>query len=120
MASRIRKLLTTENSKNSFNKKITVLDSKVEHPDLLQQIPKVDAIISEPIGVFLVHERMIESFLYARDHFLKPGGTLLPNAGTLYLAPVTLSHSNSSFLILIYGPKQIKKSDFGNRLISMA
>ena len=49
---------------------------------------KVDAIISEPIGVLIVHERMMESFLYARDHFLKPNGILMPNAGSIYLAPV--------------------------------
>lgn len=46
-------------------------------------------ILSEPIGVLLVHERMLESFIYARDTFLKPGGKLLPDAGTIYLSPFT-------------------------------
>lgn len=31
----------------------------------------------------LVHERMCESFLEARDRFLKPGGALFPRTGTL-------------------------------------
>jgi histone-arginine methyltransferase CARM1 len=52
----------------------------------------VDTIVSEPIGVLLVHERMIESFLYARDHFLTPGGRLIPNAGNIFVAPFTDSH----------------------------
>ena len=31
---------------------------------------------------------MCESFLDARDRFLKPGGTVLPSAGTICLAPI--------------------------------
>ena len=48
----------------------------------------VDTLISEPIGVLLVHERMIESYLVARDRFLKPGGAMVPSTGTIYVAPV--------------------------------
>ena len=37
--------------------------------------------------------RMIESYLCARDRFLKPGGKMFPNAGTLCpLADVTFLH----------------------------
>ncbi len=35
---------------------------------------QVDVLVSEPMGTLLVNERMIESYLYARDKFLKPGG----------------------------------------------
>ena len=52
------------------------------------EIPKVDTLISEPIGVLLVHERMIESYLHARDNFLKPNGNMIPSSGTIFLAPV--------------------------------
>jgi len=31
----------------------------------------------------------VESFLLARDLFLKPDGHLLPNAGTLFFCPFT-------------------------------
>ncbi|CAK0895976.1 unnamed protein product, partial [Prorocentrum cordatum] len=34
---------------------------------------KVDVLVSEPIGTFLFNERMIETYLCARDRFLKPG-----------------------------------------------
>lgn len=50
--------------------KIRVQNTKVE--DYVG--PKVDTLISEPIGVLLVHERMCESYIEARDKFLKPGG----------------------------------------------
>jgi histone-arginine methyltransferase CARM1 len=58
----------------------------------LGSISRVDTLISEPIGVFLVHERMIESYLYARDHFLKPisqGGKMYPSHGSIFVAPFT-------------------------------
>ena len=29
--------------------------------------------MSEPMGTLLVNERMLETYLYARDHYLKPG-----------------------------------------------
>eukprot|EP00441_Pelagodinium_beii_P040205 CAMPEP_0197632300 /NCGR_PEP_ID=MMETSP1338-20131121/9116_1 /TAXON_ID=43686 ORGANISM="Pelagodinium beii, Strain RCC1491" /NCGR_SAMPLE_ID=MMETSP1338 /ASSEMBLY_ACC=CAM_ASM_000754 /LENGTH=526 /DNA_ID=CAMNT_0043203859 /DNA_START=51 /DNA_END=1631 /DNA_ORIENTATION=+ len=48
---------------------------------------KVDVLVSEPIGTFLFNERMIESYLVARDRFLKPGGKMYPNAGTICIAP---------------------------------
>jgi len=48
---------------------------------------KVDVLVSEPIGTFLFNERMIESYLCARDRFLKPGGKMFPNVGNLCIAP---------------------------------
>ncbi|CAG8660727.1 22701_t:CDS:2 [Cetraspora pellucida] len=93
MAEKMRKLVEAANAaesealaKNAFLKdKIEVIQAKIEDPDL--PIPKVDTIISEPIGVLLIHERMLESYLYARDTYLKPGGTLFPSTGSIFLAP---------------------------------
>mmetsp|Transcript_1170 Transcript_1170/g.3380 ORF Transcript_1170/g.3380 Transcript_1170/m.3380 type:complete len:601 (-) Transcript_1170:179-1981(-) len=48
---------------------------------------KVDILVSEPIGTFLFNERMIETYLCARDRFLKPGGKMFPNVGHLCIAP---------------------------------
>jgi histone-arginine methyltransferase CARM1 len=31
----------------------------------------------------------LESYIYARDNYLKPGGALLPSKGNIYLAPFT-------------------------------
>jgi hypothetical protein len=35
--------------------------AKIEEPNL--PIPKVDTIVSEPIGVLLIHERMVRKIL---------------------------------------------------------
>ncbi|KAJ1793967.1 hypothetical protein LPJ59_004636 [Coemansia sp. RSA 2399] len=69
--------------------RITVVNEKIEEPRLLTEVPKVDVIISEPIGVLLVHERMLESFIYARDKFLRPGGAMMPSSGIIHLAPLS-------------------------------
>lgn len=67
------------------SEKFTHTDSptaKIEDAATSHSIPKkVDTIVSEPIGVLLVHERMIESFIEARDKFLKPGGSMFPSSG---------------------------------------
>jgi histone-arginine methyltransferase CARM1 len=48
----------------------------------------VDVLVSEPMGTMLFNERMIESFLIARDVFLKPkGGQMFPRAARLHCAP---------------------------------
>lgn len=62
---------------------ITVVRGKVEEVTLPEDC---DIIISEPMGTLLVNERMIESFVIARDRFMKKSPT--PNAnGTLAIAP---------------------------------
>ncbi|PWN49524.1 S-adenosyl-L-methionine-dependent methyltransferase [Violaceomyces palustris] len=70
--------------------RVVPVHSKMEDvtPDMLEGHEKVDTIVSECLGVLLVHERMCESFLDARDRFLKPGGSVFPSAGTICLAPV--------------------------------
>merc|ERR1712066_926025 len=40
------------------------------------------------MGYFLLRESMLDSVLYARDKFLKSGGSLFPSHAILYLAPV--------------------------------
>ena len=59
-----------------LGERITVLHSKIEDLDL--QGEQVDVLISEPMGTLLVNERMLETYLHARDHFLKPGGRMFP------------------------------------------
>ncbi|KAK8861606.1 hypothetical protein IAR55_002429 [Kwoniella newhampshirensis] len=63
-----------------------MVENKTVQDEVLQT-GKVDTIISEPIGVMLLHERMVESFILARDLFLKPGGHLLPSAGHIFFSP---------------------------------
>lgn len=56
----------------------------VEDDDL--EIPKVDIIISEWMGFFLLYEGMLDSILFARDKYLKRGGLLFPEKARLFIA----------------------------------
>jgi len=85
-ASCVAKHARTLVEKNGFSDIITVLEGKVEEVEINE---KVDVIISEPMGFLLVHERMLESYVAARDRFLKPGGLMFPTCGTMYMAPFT-------------------------------
>ena len=69
---------------NGMDGVITVVNQKVEEVDLEE---RVDVLISEPLGIALVNERMLESYLVARDAHLKPGGKMFPSESTLYAAP---------------------------------
>jgi histone-arginine methyltransferase CARM1 len=71
---------------NNLIDHIKVIRGRIEEIDLDE---KVDVIISEPMGVLLLHERMIESFIIARDRFLKPNGKMFPSEGSIFLAPFT-------------------------------
>ena len=49
---------------------------------------QVDIIISEWMGYFLLRESMLDSVLFARDKFLRPGGAMYPSHARMYLAPI--------------------------------
>ena len=86
MAANARKLVKA----NGFDEIITVIESKVE--DITSaQIPlkTVDVIVSEPLGTFLLNERMLETYIIARDMFLKPKGLMFPNRSELMIMPFT-------------------------------
>ncbi|KAJ1461964.1 S-adenosyl-L-methionine-dependent methyltransferase [Pelagophyceae sp. CCMP2097] len=67
---------------------VEVRRSAVEALDL--EPGSVDIIISEWMGYFLLRESMLDSVIYARDKFLKPGGALYPSHATMYWAPADL------------------------------
>lgn len=76
---------------NGLEGVIEVITGKVE--DIAALPEPVDIIVSEPMGVLLVHERMLESFLVARDRFLRPAGAavqpaqMYPAGGEICFAP---------------------------------
>jgi protein arginine N-methyltransferase 1 len=49
-------------------------------------VDKVDIIISEWMGYFLLYEAMLDSVIYARDKWLRPGGIMMPNRAKMYMA----------------------------------
>lgn len=61
---------------NNLHETIQVIKGRLENTELEE---KVDVIISEWMGYFLLFEGMLDSVIYARDNCLKPGGLLLPN-----------------------------------------
>jgi histone-arginine methyltransferase CARM1 len=71
---------------NGYGDRMKVIKGKIEEITLPE---KVDIIISEPIGFLLVHERMLESYVVARDRFLVPGGLMMPTTGSIVLCPFT-------------------------------
>lgn len=73
-------------NENGLQDRIQIVRGKVEEVEIPE---KVDVIISEPIGFLLVHERMLESYVIARERFLKPDGKMFPTTGTILLAPCT-------------------------------
>lgn len=63
--------------KNGFESKITVIKGKMEEIKL--PVDKVDIIISEWMGYFLLYESMLDCVLWARDKYLVKGGKMLPD-----------------------------------------
>ncbi|CAN8326493.1 unnamed protein product [Cochlearia groenlandica] len=71
---------------NGFSDVITVLKGKIEEIEL--PTLKVDVIISEWMGYFLLFENMLDSVLYARDKWLVDGGFVLPDKASLFLTAI--------------------------------
>jgi protein arginine N-methyltransferase 1 len=71
---------------NGFSKKITLLQGKMEEVEL--PFDKVDIIISEWMGYFLLYESMLDTVLYARDRYLAPGGLIFPDKATIFMAGI--------------------------------
>lgn len=56
--------------------------------EVVLPVDKVDIIISEWMGYFLLYESMLDSVLYARDKYLVPGGLMFPDEATMYMAAI--------------------------------
>ncbi|XP_066394151.1 probable protein arginine N-methyltransferase 1 [Miscanthus floridulus] len=71
---------------NGYSDVITVIKGKVEEIEF--PVPKVDVIISEWMGYFLLFENMLNTVLYARDKWLADGGVVLPDKTSLRLTAI--------------------------------
>ncbi|CAF3677628.1 unnamed protein product [Rotaria socialis] len=54
---------------NDLQDRVHIINKRVEEIDKFDE--KIDIIISEWMGFYLFHESMLESVIYARDHFLR-------------------------------------------------
>ena len=71
---------------NGMSDKITLLQGKMEEVEV--PFPKVDIIISEWMGYFLLYESMLDTVLYARDKYLAPNGLIFPDKATIFMAGI--------------------------------
>lgn len=54
--------------------------------DIILPVDKVDIIISEWMGYFLLYESMLDTVLVARDRYLAKDGLIFPDKATMYIA----------------------------------
>ena len=62
------------------------LRGKIE--EVVLPVKKVDIIVSEWMGYLLLYEAMLDSVLWARDHYLSTFGIMVPSHCTLRIAPM--------------------------------
>ncbi len=78
---------------NNAEQVITVINKKVEDVELPD---KVDIIVSEWMGFYLLHESMLDSVLNARDKHLKENGIMMPSSARIFASPCSLKALRSS------------------------
>jgi protein arginine N-methyltransferase 1 len=69
-------------------------------------VEKVDIIISEWMGYFLLFESMFDTVIYARDKWLSKDGFLFPDKAKMYIACVedeTYKKRKIDFWNKVYG-----------------
>lgn len=71
---------------NGYEDTISIVKGKIEEVDI--GVEKVDIIISEWMGYFLLYESMLNSVLWARDKWLNKGGLIFPDSATIYVAAI--------------------------------
>jgi protein arginine N-methyltransferase 1 len=89
MAIQARKLVAM----NGFQDVVTVIQGTMESVELPE---KVDVIVSEWMGYLLLRESMLDSVIFARDRYLKPGGAMYPSHAQMFWAPIQTPDSRKS------------------------
>ncbi|XP_021051096.1 protein arginine N-methyltransferase 3 isoform X1 [Mus pahari] len=72
---------------NKLEDTIVLIKGKIEEVSL--PVEKVDVIISEWMGYFLLFESMLDSVLYAKSKYLAKGGSVYPDICTISLVAVS-------------------------------
>jgi len=71
---------------NNYDDVVEFITGKAEEVTL--PVDKVDIIVSEWMGYFLLYESMLDSVLFCRDKWLKEGGLIFPDKASLYLSGI--------------------------------
>ncbi|XP_004711656.1 protein arginine N-methyltransferase 3 [Echinops telfairi] len=72
---------------NKLEDTVLLIKGKIEEVHL--PVEKVDVIISEWMGYFLLFESMLDSVLYAKNKYLAKGGSVYPDICTISLVAVS-------------------------------
>lgn len=70
---------------NGLEGVVEIIEGSIEDVTLPE---KVDVIISEWMGYFLLRESMFDSVICARDRWLKPTGVMYPSHARMWVAPI--------------------------------
>lgn len=85
---------------------VSIVAGRVETLTALPGLPagaKVDAIVSEWMGYALFFECMLDAVLAARDAWLKPGGVMLPDRTSVFIAGVATAAADLEFWDDVHG-----------------
>ena len=107
---------------NNLDDKITIIKGCIEEVDL--PVSKVDIIISEWMGYFLLYESMLDSVLHASDKWLSQDGLILPDECKISLVAIhdeKLLKSQVQFWDNVYGFRMscLKKSASSEALVQV-
>ncbi|KAM7266758.1 hypothetical protein ACFE04_008924 [Oxalis oulophora] len=90
MAAHARQLVKA----NNLEGVVQVIEGTMEDITLPE---KVDVIISEWMGYFLLRESMFDSVICARDRWLKPTGVMYPSHARMWVAPIRSGVSDQKY-----------------------
>ncbi|KAL6989722.1 Protein arginine N-methyltransferase 3 [Sarracenia purpurea var. burkii] len=84
---------------------IRVFQGMIEELDNSEHIQphSIDVLLSEWMGYCLLYESMLSSVLFARDQWLKPGGAVLPDTATMFVAGFGRGGTSIPFWEDVYG-----------------
>ncbi|KAG0497008.1 hypothetical protein HPP92_001699 [Vanilla planifolia] len=93
------------NAEKHISGVIEVVEAMVEDLDKFKKITpqSVDVLVSEWMGYCLLYESMLSSVLHARDYWLKPGGAILPDTATIFVAGFGRGGTSLPFWENVYG-----------------
>ncbi|KFM23394.1 putative protein arginine N-methyltransferase 3 [Auxenochlorella protothecoides] len=103
-SSRIAEVARQNVLANGLGDRVSIVSGRVEAVEELD-VPgsKVDVLVSEWMGYALLFESMLDSVLAARDRFLVPGGAILPDQASIYVAGGGPAAGGLSFWDEVYG-----------------
>ncbi|GLC40712.1 hypothetical protein PLESTB_000030300 [Pleodorina starrii] len=82
---------------------MTVVSGKLEELAGKLPVKQVDVIVSEWMGYALLFETMLDTVLHARDVYLRPGGAVLPDRASIFIAGASSAAGGLGFWKDVYG-----------------